>query len=53
MLNTDLSFLENTIGPDQRERSGSEVECLTRDRGFEPHRNHCAVVIEQDTFILA
>ena len=32
------------------------VECLTRDRGavgFEPHRRHCVVVLEQDTFILA
>ena len=22
-------------------------------RGFEPHRRHCVVVLEQDTFILA
>ena len=36
-----------------RERSGSVVECLTRDRGVEPHRRHCVVVLEQDTFILA
>ena len=35
------------------ERSGSVVQCLTRDRGFEPHRRHCVVVLEQDTFILA
>ena len=38
------------------ERSGSVVECLTRDKGaagFEPHRRHCVVVLEQDTFILA
>ena len=34
-----------------RERSGSVVGCLTR--GFEPHRHHCVVVLEQDTFILA
>ena len=27
------------------------VECLTPDR--EPHRRHCVVVLEQDTFILA
>ena len=30
------------------ERSGSVVECLTRDReaaGFEPHQRHCVVVI--------
>ena len=50
-----------------RERSGSVVECLTRDEGprvraspaslrcgpCEPHRRHCVVVLEQDTFILA
>ena len=36
-----------------RERSGSVVECLTPDRGFEPHRRHCDVVLEQDKFILA
>ena len=36
-----------------RERSGSVVECLTRDRGFKPHPCHCVVVLEQDTFILA
>ena len=39
-----------------RERSGSVVECLTRDRraaGLEPHQRHCVVVLEQDTFILA
>ena len=38
------------------ERSGSVEECLTPDReaaGFEPHRRHCIVVLEQDTFILA
>ena len=35
------------------ERSGSVVECMTRDRGFEPHWGHCFVVLEQDTFILA
>ena len=23
------------------ERSDSVVQCLTRDRGFEPHRRHC------------
>ena len=28
------------------ERSGSVVECLTRDRGFEPHRRHCVVILE-------
>ena len=35
-------------------RSGSVVECLTRDRGargLEPHRGHCVVILEQDTVI--
>ena len=39
-----------------RERSGSVVECLTRDRGGAGSsltRRHCIVVLEQDTFILA
>ena len=39
-----------------RERSGSVVECLTRDRGAagsKSHRRHCVVALEQDTFILA
>ena len=25
------------------ERSGSVVECLTRDGGLEPHRRHCVI----------
>ena len=25
----------------------------SKGRGFEPHRRHCVVVLEQDTFILA
>ena len=40
----------------ETERSGLVVECLTRKprgRGFEPHRRHCVVVLERDTFILA
>ena len=36
-----------------KKNGGSVVECLTRDRGFKPHRRHCIVVLEQDTFILA
>ena len=37
----------------QGEGSGSVVECLTRDRRFEPQWRHCVAVLEQDTFILA
>ena len=37
-----------------RGRSGSVVNCLTREGPrLEPHRRHCVVVLEQDTFILA
>ena len=31
-----------------RECSGSVVECLTSDRGFEPHRRHCVVSLSKN-----
>ena len=33
--------------------SGRVLDSRPKGRGFEPHRRHCAVVLEQDTFILA
>ena len=33
--------------------SGRVLDSRPRDRRFEPHRRHCVVVLEQDTFILA
>ena len=33
--------------------SGRVFDLRPRGRGFEPHRRHCVVVLEQDTFILA
>ena len=30
------------------ECSGSVVECLTRDRGFEPHRRHIVVSLSKN-----
>ena len=33
--------------------SGRVLDSRPMGRGFEPHRRHCVVVIEQDTFILA
>ena len=33
--------------------SGRVLDSRLRERGFEPHRRHCVVVLEQDTFILA
>ena len=33
--------------------SGRVLDSRQRGRGFEPHRRHCVVVVDQDTFILA
>ena len=33
--------------------SGNPVDSRPKGCGFEPHRSHCVVVLEQDTFILA
>ena len=33
--------------------SGRVLDSRPKGRVFEPHRRHCVVVLEQDTFILA
>ena len=33
--------------------SGRVLDSRPKGRGFEPHRRHCVVVLEQNTFILA
>ena len=33
--------------------SGKVLDSRLKGSGFEPHRRHCVVVLEQDTFILA
>ena len=33
--------------------SGRVLELRQKGRRFKPHRRHCVVVLEQDTFILA
>ena len=33
--------------------SGRVLDSRPRGRGFEPHRRHCVVILEQDTFIPA
>ena len=33
--------------------SGRVLDSRPRGHGVEPHRHHCVVVLEQDTFILA
>ena len=47
ILNTVSLALKNHSG------SGSVLDSRPRGRRFEPHRCHCVVVLEQDTFILA
>ena len=33
--------------------SGRVLDSTPKGSGFEPHRRHCVVVLEQDSFILA
>ena len=33
--------------------SGRVLDLRPKGSGFKPHRRHCVVVLEQDTFILA
>ena len=44
-------FLINEMGAQWL--SGRALDSRPKGRGFEPHRRHCVVVLEQDTFILA
>ena len=58
LLNTDISSLEISVDPDQLASVGAQwlgrvLDSRPKGRGFEPHRRHCVVVLEQDTFILA
>ena len=41
-------YLRNRTGGLYRERSGSVVESLTRDRRAEPHRRHCVVSLSKN-----
>ena len=33
--------------------SGRVLDSRPKGRGFEPHRRHCVMILEQDAFILA
>ena len=46
-------FYTNYLKLISREGSGRVLDSRPRGCGFEPHRCHCIVVFEQDTFILA
>ena len=41
------------VGIEAQWLSGRVLDSRPRGRSFEPHRHHCLVVLEQDTFILA
>ena len=45
--------LYNTVHLGAQWLSGRVLDSRPRGRGFEPHRRHWVVVLEQDTFILA
>ena len=46
-----LFYLHTTSGAQWL--SGRVLDSRPKGSGFEPHRRHCVVVREQDTFILA
>ena len=48
-----VSSIEHNIDLVAQWLSGRVLDSRLRDRGFEPHRRHCVVVLEQDTFIQA
>ena len=47
-LESSLIWVHNVCNKDLKWTSSRPRGC-----GFEPHRRHCVVVLEQDTFILA
>ena len=51
----DKLLLNKTTPPFQGAQwlSGRVLDSRPKGSGFEPHRRHCVVVLEQDTFILA
>ena len=51
--NTRFSYLLRRVKKVAQWLSGRELDSRPRGCGSEPHRRHCVVVLEQDTFILA
>ena len=47
-----LALRIRILGGAQR-LGGRLLDSRPRGRGFEPHRHHCVVFLEQDTFVLA
>ena len=52
-MNDDVVNVQTGLIKGAQWLSGRELDSKPKGRGFEPHRRHCVVVLEQDTFILA
>ena len=52
-LSPDLQLTECTALKGAQWLSGRVLDSRPKGSGFEPHRRHCVVVLEQGTFILA
>ena len=50
---SDITVSREVSGMGAQWLNGRVLDSRPRGRGFEPHRRHCVVVLEQDTFILA
>ena len=50
---TFISKINITFEQGAQRLSGRVLDSRPKGRRFEPHRHHCFVVLEQDTFILA
>ena len=48
-----MDLIANLGGRGAQWRSGRVLDSRSKGRGFEPHRRHGVVVLEQDTFTLA
>ena len=57
MLGSNISCVEKSRSKSRQGGaqwlSGRVLDSRPNGRWFEPHRRHCVVVLEQDTFILA
>ena len=52
-MNDDVVNVQTGLIKGAQWLSGRVLDSKPKGRGFEPHRRHCVVVLEQDTFILA
>ena len=50
MHNLDILYTQHMTFVGAQWLSGRVLDSRPRGRGFEPHRRHCVVVLEQDTY---